>query len=238
MRASTRVKGKPLAQGLEAWRRAQQRQLHRDLSAESGAQAAGTNREEAEAVAGDKAMPRLLDLIAQLLLHGAQSAESFLQVKLWRQRDEAEMVLLVHPAGELRISGYVDSPGLRPLAAQTGRQDQGGVGLLEEEALPLKPRRIRRAHASRTRGVGLGAVQRQVLSGALALDPLERGHEHRLDFSALLLTAHWRHLEADEVSLGANTHGENIPPARIQWVIAHLRAVQVHAVRQSLRRRS
>ena len=103
-----------------------------------------------------------------------------------------------------------DTSCIGPVSAAAGREEKSGVGLLEEVSVLSEGFFLLLGHAVGLGGVGLGAVEGEVVTLEVALEVEESLDDDSLEFSSLFEGAAWRKSSASDGSASSASGGEDV----------------------------
>mmetsp|Transcript_52713 Transcript_52713/g.165528 ORF Transcript_52713/g.165528 Transcript_52713/m.165528 type:complete len:333 (-) Transcript_52713:458-1456(-) len=138
-----------LADLLEGLPLHQQREPQHDADAQAGAQVRGASREVAQTLGVRKLAATLLGPPLDGIDRPHEAREGGRQVVAHLQGDDAHVLPLVAPSGQLPGLARVDPSRMRPLAGKARRDILDGVGLLKQQVVPVQLRCLLLRHAPR-----------------------------------------------------------------------------------------
>mmetsp|Transcript_51067 Transcript_51067/g.143760 ORF Transcript_51067/g.143760 Transcript_51067/m.143760 type:complete len:274 (+) Transcript_51067:173-994(+) len=225
------VQAQGAAQGGEVPAGAQLRQPRRDGAAQAAPEVRRVDREVAEALVPHVPVASLPHLLLDPRRGAEHLAAQRPQLPAPPPRDEAQVLLLVAPDGEVAAVGHEDAAGVRPVPAQTRGQAGRRGRLREHQALGAQPGLVGPRHPARPRRVALRAGEGQVLAAAVAAEaPRGALDEKPLHLPALLPGAAGGQPEAVEVAPELHAHRQGVRTGGVDLRAAQAGQVGGHGV--------
>jgi len=198
-----------VSSGRELW------DLDHGASSETSSEVGWAGKNPTEMVVVHEVVTFLLEDLLDALGSGGESLEDFDDGSALLHGDNSHLILLVDPDEEVLGLVVVDTSGIGPVSAATGRKKKSGVGLLEEVSVLSEGFFLFLGHTGGLGSVGTGAVKREVVTLKVALEVKESLDDDSLEFSSLFERAAWRKSSASDGSASSASSGKDVLASRI-----------------------
>jgi len=160
----------------------------------------------------------------------SESGDDRFDVIAFLHGDDSHLVLFIDPDEE--VGGFVveDSSGIGPVSAAAGGKEESRVGLLEKVSGFSEFLFFLFGHAVGLGSVGLGTVEREVVTLKVAFHGEETFDDESLEFSSLFEVGDWGELEAFDGSSGSASAGEHVLAGGVDLGVGEFGDIKVGGV--------
>jgi len=204
---TTSLETKFAAEILEIFTSGEEGQASHGSSAETCTKVGRAGKDVSEMVVVHKVFAHALKDLSDDASGFSESVKDGVHVVALLHGDNSGVVFLVDPDKEVSSLVMEDTTSIRPVAATSGREKEGGVGLLEEVSSSSESFFLSMAHTVGLGSVRSGASEREVISLELSIELHQSLNEAVFNVSSLLERVAGRKSESSDTASSSATSG-------------------------------
>mmetsp|Transcript_1362 Transcript_1362/g.2744 ORF Transcript_1362/g.2744 Transcript_1362/m.2744 type:complete len:354 (+) Transcript_1362:432-1493(+) len=208
----------------------QLRNLHDRTRPQTSAQVRRTSQNVPQMVVVHEVVPLRSQHLPNTLGSSAEPLEDRVHIVSHLHRNDAHVILLVHPNEKVPRLIVENTTSVRPMPTAPTRQQQRRIRLLEQVPSLAQLLLLLLAHAGRLRSIRSGSVQGEIVALQVALQAQQPLHNHTLHLATLLERVGRRQTEPANRTTSPASSRHRVVPSRVDLLLQQIARVHVRRV--------